>query len=243
MKGKGYLFPIAAGILCLAFGIFYLIRTYSEGEAARRQSDQLLEEFNHDLEERVPPDTTSSASSDGREETTPLSPNQTSSLSGITADGQGEPAWAEPEELDSPEPEQEAMAASEALKENIIGKLAIPALDVELPVLGQTTAEYLKITICRYQGSLPDEEGNLVIAGHNYLNGSHFGTLQKIAVGDEIIFTGQDGAAYTYQVYETSIIRPDEVEGLDNDKSAHTLTLFTCTDDGKKRFVVKCEGQ
>jgi len=59
-----------------------------------------------------------------------------------------------------------------------MGIIYIPVLDnLSLPVLETYTNSNLKISICKYSGGI--EEGNFVIAGHNYK--SSFGKLSKLS--------------------------------------------------------------
>ncbi len=55
-----------------------------------------------------------------------------------------------------------------------IGVLTIPSLDLSLPVMEDWDDEKLKISPCRYAGSLYQK--NLVIAGHNYQR--HFNGIE-----------------------------------------------------------------
>lgn len=50
----------------------------------------------------------------------------------------------------------------------IIGKLTIQKISVELPVISHLDEKALKVSVCYYEGALPGEAGNMVIAGHNY---------------------------------------------------------------------------
>ena len=47
-----------------------------------------------------------------------------------------------------------------------IGTILIPSLDVELPIISEWSYPNLKLSPCRYKGSIA--EGNLIIASHNY---------------------------------------------------------------------------
>ena len=46
-----------------------------------------------------------------------------------------------------------------------IGTIYIPSLDIELPVMSEWSYPSLKLSPCRYKGSI--SEGNLIIAAHN----------------------------------------------------------------------------
>ena len=143
--------------------------------------------------------------------------------------------------------EQAAAELLEQMRETSDGEdqtdasvLRIESIGLELPVLWEYSLEGLKTTVCRYQGPLPGADGNLVITGHDYLNGAHFGNLEKVEVGDEIQLFDQNGGAFIYIVYDLAVIAPDEAQELDNFQPPHTLTLMTCADNANSRLLVRC---
>jgi LPXTG-site transpeptidase (sortase) family protein len=87
---------------------------------------------------------------------------------------------------------------------------------------------------------LPGEDGNLVITGHNYRNGAHFGKLDKLEVGDSVTLTDKEGKTYAYTVYKLEHIKPDNPEALDNTTYPRELTLLTCEARGNRRLIVRC---
>ena len=128
---------------------------------------------------------------------------------------------------------------------NIIGKLNIPSLNIEYPILSSTSNELLKISLTRYWGAYPNEVGNMVITGHNYKNGKFFSNLQKIQIGDIVKITDTSGQTLNYSVYDTNIIDPYDNSCTSQLTDGHTeITLITCYyENGNahatKRFVVK----
>ena len=124
---------------------------------------------------------------------------------------------------------------------DIIGKLRIDSIALELPVLSQTTTQALGASICYYGGPEPGEKGNMIITGHNYANGALFGKLDKLKTGDTVIFIAPDGKAYTYAVYETKVVKPDEPEALNEYEGNYALTLATCANSGNRRLIVRCK--
>jgi len=116
-----------------------------------------------------------------------------------------------------------------------IGVLAIPDLELVLPVMSQWSYPGLRIAPCRYTGSAYLD--NLVIAGHNYPR--HFGHLKDLSGGETVTFTDADGNAFLYQVVQVETLMPTDVEEMEN--SDWDLTLFTCTIGGSYRVTVRCE--
>lgn len=118
------------------------------------------------------------------------------------------------------------------------GYLRISELGLELPVINDFSYDALDIAPCRYSGSA--ETDDLVIAAHNF--SSHFGRLDRLSDGSEIIFFDCSGNAYQYHIISIEEINggaPGEM--LSKDNSQWDLTLFTCTLSGKSRITVRAK--
>ena len=116
-----------------------------------------------------------------------------------------------------------------------MGVLTIPAMEKILPIQSDWSEEKLKNTPCRYSGSI--EEGELVIAGHNYKK--HFTGLSKLTQGDSVVFTDLEGNQIFYEVREIYAVAATDIEGMVN--SGYDLSLFTCNYGGQARVTVRCE--
>lgn len=116
-----------------------------------------------------------------------------------------------------------------------IGVIAVPSLSLELPVASEWSYERLKISPCRYSGSV--YSGDMVLCAHNY--SSHFGQIKTLKPGDAVVFTDVDGNVYNYEVAELETLQPAAVDEM---KSGEwDLTLFTCTIGGQTRVTVRCD--
>jgi sortase A len=118
-----------------------------------------------------------------------------------------------------------------------IGVLRIPALGLTLPVARDWSYERLKISPCRYSGSI--DEDTMVIAAHNYRR--HFGNIRNLSRGDDLTFTDAAGRESRYAVAEIETIEATAVKDMTG--SAYDLTLFTCTYGGVARVAVRCEAK
>lgn len=117
-----------------------------------------------------------------------------------------------------------------------IGFVAIPALDIELPVLSEWSYPGLKISPCRYKGTVAEK--NMIIAAHNY--NSHFGRLKELYGGEEIIFTDANGYPHYYEIAQITEINGWDIEAMDfGSADSWDLTLFTCTLGGQSRVTVR----
>ena len=118
--------------------------------------------------------------------------------------------------------------------------LKIESLDIEYPVLSDTSEELLKISLNKIWGPNPNEVGNYCIAGHNYKSGKMFGKLKQINIGDTFTLEDLSGRKLTYEVYDKYIIEPTDVtctSQLTGGKKE--VTLITCQNSGRQRLVVK----
>ena len=138
-----------------------------------------------------------------------------------------------PEELLTEE--DVAMEEMEVDGNGYIGYVTLPALDLELPVQGSWSYPKLRISPCRYTGTL--RGGNLVIMAHNYW--SHFGKLSQLQVGDNVYFTDITGRVTQFAVMAKDILEPTAVEEIT--RGDFDLTLFTCTYGGASRVTVFCD--
>ena len=116
-----------------------------------------------------------------------------------------------------------------------VGYIEIPALGLSLPVLESWSYPNLKISPCRYSGSV--YHNDMVIAAHNYR--VHFGGIRTLIIGDEVRFTDGDGNVFTYKVASMEELQPTQVEEMR--ESDWDLTLFTCTLSGRQRTTVRCK--
>ena len=116
-----------------------------------------------------------------------------------------------------------------------IGTLTIPTLGLELPIVSSWSDALLDLAPCRYTGSVYLDD--LIIAGHNYRG--HFGSLYRLAPGDEVQFTDAAGNVFSYAVSEIQELPGTALEEME--AGDWDLTLFTCTLSRTSRVTVRCE--
>ena len=130
--------------------------------------------------------------------------------------------------------------ASNGKKYEVIANLNIPSLGIEYPVLSTTSTESLKIALNKYWGPNPNEVGNMVIVGHNYKNTKFFSKLPNIKIGSIIKITDTTGRTLEYKVYKTDVIDPYDNSCTSQLTNGQTeITLITCYNNGKQRFIAK----
>ncbi len=204
---------IVTGLLLLAFAGFQL---WGTGIAEARAQEELAAEFEAvlagvDPSSEVPADSPPVALSIQREGFQPPKPASTPTLSPQTP--------AEPETGDP------------------IGRIVIPAIDVEKTIVEGTTRDALRSGPGRYSSTaLPGRSGNAAIAGHRTTHGAPFFDIDQLVPGDEITVETPEGT-FTYLVEGQDdgeggtlghrIVDPSDVSVI-ADKGDHRLTLTAC---------------
>ncbi len=123
-----------------------------------------------------------------------------------------------------------------------IAQIRIPRIAVESIVVQGVSRADLRRGPGHYPDTpLPGQEGNAAIAGHRTTYGAPFGDLDQLEIGDRI-FTRTAQGNFTYEVYDTVIVKPTEIQVLEPDQfRPATLTLTTCNPkySAAQRLVVK----
>ena len=124
-----------------------------------------------------------------------------------------------------------------------IGIIEIKSVNLKNVIVESTDKKYLNHHVCHFENSaMPGEDGNFALAGHSstYYYNQVFNELHKVKIGDEIIIKTVNDE-FTYTITETIVVESDEIEVLDQDMTKKEITLVTCTNGGKQRFIVKGE--
>lgn len=116
--------------------------------------------------------------------------------------------------------------------------MEIPSIKLKQPVVDGITDDVIKYFLGRFpDSSMPGEVGNFAVAGHRVSDFTDaFINLYKVKEGDKVIVTTRDGK-YTYEVEESFIVEPEQVEVLEN-ADYEKITLITCTIGSKRRVIV-----
>lgn len=123
---------------------------------------------------------------------------------------------------------------------NILGTIEIPKINIVYPVFNEFSEELLALSPCKFNGPNLNEFGNIAIAGHNLDNHTFFSDLNKIENDDVIIIYSNSGKKYEYVVYRTYETESEDLTPLsENFIEKKELTLITCNNTNKKRFIVK----
>jgi LPXTG-site transpeptidase (sortase) family protein len=115
--------------------------------------------------------------------------------------------------------------------------LSIPKLDLEMVIVGVSKsgmewdvtwlgndAGYL------YESAYPTTEGNTVLVGHvwdNLNQAGPFAELKNLGYGDEILIETV-GNVYVYEVRESEVIAPNDLDSVFEEEVYDWVTLLTC---------------
>ena len=130
-------------------------------------------------------------------------------------------------------------AAKAEFLPDVVGRLTILSANINHYVVFGATNNKLEYGPGYILGtSLPGSGGNFAIAGHRTTYGAPFGNLDRVQVGETIIFQTNTNQ-YKYQVIEVKIVSPEDNYVLEN-YGDDRITLTTCHPkfSAKQRLVV-----
>lgn len=78
------------------------------------------------------------------------------------------------------------MYISEDNNFSVIGLIEIKKIRINYPIISSYNDDLLKIAPCRFFGPMPNEIGNMCVAGHNYNSYKFFSKLKDLSIGDII---------------------------------------------------------
>lgn len=122
----------------------------------------------------------------------------------------------------------------------VVGTIQIPAINLKYPILEKLSPKSLKTSVVlMYTAQGLNNEGNSVIIGHNYRNGTMFSNVDKLKNGDYIYITDTTGRKVRYQIYNMYRASGSESDYIArNTNGKREISLSTCTDDSKARTIV-----
>lgn len=122
----------------------------------------------------------------------------------------------------------------------IIGIVKIDKLKLDYPILSDVSDELLEISPCRFAGPMPNEVGNLCIAGHNYIDNTFFAKISSLIKGDSIYIYDLSGNYLEYFVEKKYEVESSDTSILSQDTNGKKkLTLMTCNSLKGSRIVIE----
>ncbi len=153
--------------------------------------------------------------------------------------GLGVPPQEIPHEAPAASAPQQPGSLRRAQRDEVIGRLEIPRLDINVMVREGDDGATLSHAVGHIPSTaLPGELGNVALAAHR---DTYFRPLRNIRKDDRIIVSTLQGK-YEYSVESTKIVAPSDVSVL-KASAPHELTLVTCypfyyIGSAPRRFVV-----
>jgi len=143
----------------------------------------------------------------------------------------------EKEEIQIPKPK--TLTSANGDKYSYIGTIKIKAINLNMKITSKTTEELMRKSACKLWGADPNTVGNLCLIGHNWRNTKLFSKVPTLKIGDTIDITDLSGRTLIYKIYEKYTVHPENTECLEQETEGRKeVTLITCTNDGKKRYVL-----
>jgi LPXTG-site transpeptidase (sortase) family protein len=122
-----------------------------------------------------------------------------------------------------------------------LGTISIPEVGVDAVILEGVDDRVLRRGVGHFpHSSMPGAGGNFALAAHR---DSFFRGLRHIQEGQRVVSTTADGNQRAYRVASTEVVKPSQVEVLD-DVGHEVVTLITCypfnyVGPAPRRFVVQ----
>ena len=87
---------------------------------------------------------------------------------------------------------------------------------------------------------MPNEPGNLCIAGHNYDNGTFFSDITKLKINDIICIYDSNGIKKDYYIYKKYEVSSSDISCTDQNTSGNCeITLVSCNNINNNRIIIK----
>ena len=194
----------------------YYLYTLYENYRSNKIADELVEQFNGEVEVSENPEENVEEEDTNIQENPESSQKQTTSKS-TTANYNGY---------------------------KVIGTINIPSLNVKYPIFNVDNTATLNIgTAAIYPMNVEEalnKYGNVVIAGHNYRNRSMFSRLYTLANDTSIFITDSYGKTLEYKVYNNYTANASDFSYATRkiEEGTAEISLSTCTRDPNTRTVI-----
>lgn len=132
------------------------------------------------------------------------------------------------------------VASAQLKQKNLIplGGIAIPSIDLNLPIVKGTSNDSLSVGAGTMKPNEVMGKGNYALASHNMLKkGVLFSSLPDTKKGDLIYITNLD-KIYTYKINRKFDVKPTQVDVINDHPGKKEITLVTCNTSGDQRFIV-----
>lgn len=138
--------------------------------------------------------------------------------------------------------QNEILSSTEYIEKSspfVIGIIKIDKINLNYSILSISNNDLLDISVCRFAGPMPNEIGNLCIAGHNYVDYKFFSRLNELEIDDDINIYDLNGNNVIYKIYDMYETKADDIScTFQNTDGQRVVTLVTCNNVNGKRLVI-----
>ncbi|QGG49900.1 class A sortase [Lysinibacillus pakistanensis] len=132
-------------------------------------------------------------------------------------------------------------AQTKANKMPVIGSIAVPSVDMQLPIVKGVGNAALAVGAGTMKPNQNLGQGNYALAGHYFEEKDIlFSPLYKASIGDSVYITDLTNI-YEYQLTTKKVIAATDVYVIDDIPDKTVLTLITCADNGTKRLAIQAD--
>lgn len=121
----------------------------------------------------------------------------------------------------------------------VIGIIKIDKINLNYSILSVSNNDLLDISVCRFAGPMPNEIGNLCIAGHNYVDYKFFSRVNELDINDIIQIYDLSGNFLNYKIYDKYETVATDLSCTFQDTNGNKIvTLITCNNVNGKRLII-----
>lgn len=126
----------------------------------------------------------------------------------------------------------------------VIGMIKIDKIGLTYPILSETSKELLDVSVCRFAGPMPNQVGNLCIAGHNYVDYKFFSRLNELSKNDIIKIFDLNGSMVEYIITDMYEVNANDLSCTDQDTNGNIMiTLLTCNNVSGNRLIISAKSK
>ena len=123
---------------------------------------------------------------------------------------------------------------------NVIGSIAIPSVDLYLPIGNGVSNETLALAAGTMKADQKMGQGNYALAGHHMIkHGALFSPLYYKSKVGQMIYISDAKKIYAYKTSQRTFIKATDVQLIDDVPGQKLITLITCDKTGAGRLMIR----
>lgn len=122
----------------------------------------------------------------------------------------------------------------------VIGSIAIPSVDLYLPIGKGVSNETLALAAGTLKADQTMGQGNYALAGHHMIkHGALFSPLYYRSKVGQMIYLSDVTHIYAYRTSQRTFIKATDVQVIDDVPGKKLVTLITCDKTGAGRLMIR----